>query len=495
MSDAPRITRRDVLGGAAAAGAGLVLGPAVARASATGGEASVFARHVGRLAPGTARLIVPGRPFSLAGVRWSAPGRARIELRARRAGGAWGPWASASVQGHDGDGVVDAGHVGEGLWTGRAAELELRCDRPVDDVSVSFVAAEARTGSDTAGAQAAAALPPATPVLPAGPGQPPIIARQAWAGPGDRPTHAPTYGEIELAFVHHTESPNGYGPGDVPGMLRAIYSFHVHGRGWWDIGYNFLVDHFGRIWEGREGGIDAPVIGAQAGDWNAISTGVAVLGTFIDAPPPPAALAALERLLAWKLSLHGLPVTGELAAVVQRSDVRYTQFRAGEQIHLPRIAGHRDADATDCPGDALYRRLPQLRPQVARLAGTPALVTLDAAVASLPSGPTLTTSGRLTRRGGAAIAGAPIQIQAIGDPSPLATATTGADGSFTATFTPRRSVLLRALHAPRPAAVSSLLVVQRAGPGVAPASLRISRPSWASSTARAGDGRARRRGR
>ena len=81
-----------------------------------------------------------------------------------------------------------------------------------------------------------------------------------------------------MAFVHHTENPNGYSAGEVPAMLRAIYAFHRYVNGWNDIGYNFVIDLYGRIFEARAGGIDEPVVGAHAGGYNLVSTGVAVLG-------------------------------------------------------------------------------------------------------------------------------------------------------------------------------------------------------------------------
>ena len=71
-----------------------------------------------------------------------------------------------------------------------------------------------------------------------------------------------------MAFVHHTENPNGYTAGEVPAMLRAIFVFHRYARGWNDIGYNFVIDLYGRIFEARAGGIDEPVVGAQAGGFN-----------------------------------------------------------------------------------------------------------------------------------------------------------------------------------------------------------------------------------
>jgi hypothetical protein len=447
------LTRRDALAGAAA-GAGALLHPALSRATAQRGG-GVFETPVGALAAGEVRTVRLGRAVALVAARWSGP--AGLQLRARRDDGRWGPWATAAA-GHEGDGVRGGDRVGEGMWTGATRELSVRSPGGAHAVSLVCVAAEGAALPDVA----PRALPGVGVALPAGPGQPPIIARQAWAGSSHPPRNGPFYGEIEMGFVHHTENPNGYTAAEVPAMLRAIYAFHVHGRGWFDIGYNFVVDHFGRIWEARAGGVDAPVIGAQAGDWNTISFGVALLGSFDSELPSPAALRALEHLLAWKMSLCGLPVRGRIAALVQRADVAFTQFRAGQHIHLPRIAGHRDGDATDCPGDAMYRQLPAMRTRVATLAGTPATITLIAELDELVTGPVLVLSGRLARRGGAPITRAPVTIeslQGVLPPALLASATTDGAGRFEATIVPRDSLLLRAVHAARPASVSALLPV------------------------------------
>jgi hypothetical protein len=206
-----------------------------------------------------------------------------------------------------------------------------------------------------------------------------------------------------MAFVHHTENPNGYGPGEVPALLRAIYRFHRYGRGWNDIGYNFVVDRFGRIFEARAGGFDEAVVGAHAGGYNYCSTGVAVLGEYgaIDISPP--AQAALARLLAWKLSLHGAPVPGRVTVRVNPAGAVYSRFPADAHVSLPRVAGHRDADATECPGNALYGELGAVRQQATALAGSPARVSVQATAAEL--------RGSLTTLAGAPLAGAPIELQ------------------------------------------------------------------------------------
>ncbi|MGA2012305.1 MAG: N-acetylmuramoyl-L-alanine amidase, partial [Solirubrobacteraceae bacterium] len=355
-----RLTRRDVIGGFAAAGAGALLGPPAARAAASPQGERVFSRRVGRVS-GLSEAIAPGRGFVLAGVQWSGPPGARIELRSRTGRGSWGRWGIASVRGHEPDrGVTGSALFGDGLWLGRSDAVQLRSSQPVDGVRVHFIAPQDATPA----VASAAALPLATPQLPAGGGQPPIIARSAWAGSAAAPSAGPYYGSVQLAFVHHSDNPNGYSEAEVPGMILSIYDYHRYVHGWFDIGYNFVIDAFGRVWEARAGGIDEPVIGAQAGGYNEVSTGVVILGTFMSVSPTPAAIAALERLLAWKLPLHGVPALGTVTVEVDPADAFYTPFEPGQRVPLPRIAGHRDGDTTDCPGDVLYGELASIRSAV-----------------------------------------------------------------------------------------------------------------------------------
>jgi hypothetical protein len=224
-----------------------------------------------------------------------------------------------------------------------------------------------------------------------------------------------------MAFVHHTENPNGYVPAEVPAMLRAIYAYHRFARGWNDIGYNFVVDLYGRIFEARAGGIDEPVVGAQAGGYNLASTGVAVLGSFIERPISPAARDALERLLAWKLSLHGLPAMGRVTVRVNPGGASFSKFPANAHVSLARISGHRDADSTDCPGNALYGEMPAIRARVRRLVGRPARATLTLLSATAPAagapgvpaaGAARTLAGTLELLDGTPVGGAPIAVQA-----------------------------------------------------------------------------------
>ncbi len=455
-----RLTRRAVLRGAAVAGAAALVNPSVSVA----GTGPVFTRYVGGLRAGETAPIDAARPFALVGVQWSGPATARIELRTRRvaAGGSWGPWVSASVGGHGPDRVTtSSGRFGEPIWTGPADVVQLRTAGAVNGVRLHFVADPGAI--DEGQASAAQAFPLAQPNLDAGPGQPPIIARAAWARGHAPPRHAPEYGTVKVAFVHHSETPNGYGPGQVPSILRSIFVFHRYVRDYFDVGYNFAVDAFGRIWEARAGGIDQAVLGAQAGGYNFESTGIVVLGSFSAAAPPPAALGALTALLAWKLALHGVPALGRVPVLVSADGASYTPYAPGSHVSLPRIAGHRDGDQTSCPGDALYARLPAIRPRVAALAGSPAHLTIAAPVPAQPSGTPVTVTGRLTDlHSGAPLAGAPLEVQqitGIDTATTIATLTTDADGGWSYTVTPAVNTLLRALHRTSPACVSDLVVL------------------------------------
>jgi hypothetical protein len=271
------------------------------------------------------------------------------------------------------------------------------------------------------------------------------------------------YATIKLAFVHHTVNPNGYSAAEVPVLLLGIFQYHRYVRGYWDIAYNFLIDLYGRVWEGRAGGIDSPVQGAHAGGYNGESTGVAVLGDFMNVVPSPAALAALERFLAWKLSLHGVPTHGRVTVVVNPSDAYYTPFAPGAHVSLPRIAGHRDGDQTDCPGNAFYARLPSIRPRVTALAGSAARLTLGVPGSGGIAGTAITASGQMQMLGSSQpVAAASIEVERLlrGRRLTLTTATTGSDGSWNAEISPSSNELVRALHRTHPAAVSDWIALE-----------------------------------
>ena len=143
-------------------------------------------------------------------------------------------------------------------------------------------------------------------------GQPPIIPRAAWGADQCPPRAAPraTAGSTS-AFVHHTVNANNYTPQESrrPSCWPSA-AITATRNGWDDIGYNFLVDRYGQVFEGRAAGSTEPSMGAHAHGYNSVSTGVAMIGSYSASPPPAAALRSLERVLAWKLSLAGVPARG-----------------------------------------------------------------------------------------------------------------------------------------------------------------------------------------
>ena len=178
--------------------------------------------------------------------------------------------------------------------------------------------------------------------------QPTIFSRAQWgADESIRDKGALRYGSISGGFVHHTVNANDYTEAQVPALLRSIYAYHVKSRGWSDIGYNFLVDRFGRIWEGRAGGIDRPVVGAHTLNYNDYSFAMSAIGNFDTVQPPDVMLRAYGQLFAWKLSLHGVNPAS-------------TSQKIGRGT-FPAINGHRDAGSTACPGRYLYAQLPLIR--------------------------------------------------------------------------------------------------------------------------------------
>lgn len=175
--------------------------------------------------------------------------------------------------------------------------------------------------------------------------------------------------DLKGVFVHHTAGTYNYTATEVPAILRGIHAFHVKARGWSDVGYNFLVDRFGRVWEGRAGGIDRAVLGAHTGGFNGRTFGVAAIGDFQRAEPTPELLAGLNAVIAWKFDLPGTVAVHYLdpfdSMILISVGGGVTRFDSGRVVLLLRISGHRDVGQTSCPGDLLYAELPELRAAVA----------------------------------------------------------------------------------------------------------------------------------
>lgn len=196
--------------------------------------------------------------------------------------------------------------------------------------------------------------------------RPRIVTRRGWGANERLRERKFVYTKrVKAAFVHHTASGNKYRCSQAPSLIRGIYRYHVRSMGWRDIGYNFLVDRCGNIYEGRAGGVAKSVLGAHTLGFNANSMGIAVLGSFGSAKPSSAAVKAIGRLTAWKLGLFGANPRGKTYLKSGGGN----RYRKGKKVRLNVISGHRDGFSTACPGWQLYRKLGSARKAAAHYQG------------------------------------------------------------------------------------------------------------------------------
>ena len=284
-------------------------------------------------------------PFNLVGLHWRGAGKVYFRTAGARG---WSPWRFARPEADD---LPDLGSAeakrargwkaGNPFWTGRANRIQYRLVGEVDRLRSYLVRSTASS----------------TPRVVARAARPPIVLRSGWGADETIVRSAPWYADrIGFAVVHHTAGAQPSTPAQSAAIVRAIQRYHVQGNGWNDIGYNFLVDRFGQVFEGRAGGITRNVVGAHAQGFNTGSVGVAVLGTYSSVGIEQRAKDALVALLAWRLDVaHVDPAS----SVVWRSGGN-PRYPAGTPVLLRAVSGHRDTGPTSCPGQILYNTLPEL---------------------------------------------------------------------------------------------------------------------------------------
>ncbi len=246
---------------------------------------------------------------------------------------------------------------------------------------------------------------------------PDIVTRQEWGADeslrGCRPAHYP----VQQLFVHLTVTNNT--PTDLNAEMRAIYHFHTQSRGWCDIGYNFVIGPDGTIFEGRwardyrrwethdsEDLEGRAVAGAHVSGFNSGSVGVSLMGNYsqVRLGERPETRESLVQLLAWEADRHNLD---------PESTHTYRNPETGVSKVLPRIAGHRDAGATACPGDYAYRALPNIRRDVAAettLQRSTTWLSLRPKVQEIAYGDDLVVRGRLKDEAGTPLPGRELSL-------------------------------------------------------------------------------------
>jgi hypothetical protein len=342
-------------------------GPA-GRASTLAAVGSGNRRDAAATRPALLTGVRHTRSFELVGVTWRAGtgGRLGVLLRTHGAHG-WTGWSALdpSAPAPDSDGPTTRAGT-EPSWTGPSDAYQLRVDvrsgRLPQDVRVELVdpgtsPADAAVGqaAPASSAQAAAA-------------QPTIYTRRQWGADEALRSGSPSYSPtIRTGFVHHTVNANDYTKAEVPAIIRGIYAYHTLSNGWSDIGYNFLVDKFGRLWEGRYGGMARPVIGAHTGGFNYDTFAVSAIGNFETASAPAAMTDAIAHLMAWKLSLSYRNPLGYATLTSVGGGTSKYSYGTNVKVHV--ISGHRDVGLTACPGINLYNKVPAIRTEVAALMG------------------------------------------------------------------------------------------------------------------------------
>ena len=308
---------------------------------------------------------LPATPFTMVGFVWAATSTRSptVQVRTRR-DGQWRPWGPLPTA-HARPGSASSDHTGtELVWVGRSDGVQFQVTGGIPSAMKLVLLYPQPLASDRSVPQVGPAGSELPSNLVTGPSstteqlRPAILSRavwgadESWRDPSPRYNHA-----FQQVHVHHTASSNDYDREDVPAMVRGMYRYHTYNLGWSDIAYNFLVDRFGRVWEGRAGGVTRRVRGAHTLGFNATSAGVAVIGNFDVAPAGRAITDAVASVAAWKLSRWSGDPLGMVRVVSEGSD----RFRDGRTVTLPVIDGHRDTNETACPGRNLYAQLPTIR--------------------------------------------------------------------------------------------------------------------------------------
>ena len=356
--------------------------------------------------------------FFVAGFTWTGgadlPDGVRIYLRVRE-NGSWSPWylSEAADSGRDdratpgtgefvtgGADAIQASVVGSSLPAG--LKLALVPSRPqgeevlgaddltttqaaptpviedasatenqgtqVDPVAMTLPASPASVtrpaaASFAAPAAAPAAVPVVAPAATTANGLPVAVTTRAeWGANASYMSWDPEYARAGHVVVHHTAGTNSYSAGQSASIVRGIYYYHAVVLDWGDIGYNFLVDKFGTVFEGRSGSVAAPAgrmsIGAHARGVNTGTMGISMMGDYSTVSPSDAQLSSVGKMAGWFLKRAGISdVTGWAGLHVWTTE----RYQAGSTISMPRILGHRDVGYTTCPGNVGYSKLGTIR--------------------------------------------------------------------------------------------------------------------------------------
>ena len=381
---------------AALADSNLPSGPITAEAAAESPDPQ------GPSVPVEPAVVIPKtdvEPFGLVAVSAAEPldPASKVKVRVRE-DGVWGAWEDLPVSEHAPDPnspEADRARYGtEPLLTDDANGVQVRIDTPDGDVPADTkvamlenptVAADAELTTTNLPANTAAAS--TTSAM-----QPPIITRAQWGADESKRGSVAYADTIKVAFVHHTTSTTNYTPEQAAAQMRNLYGWYVSGLHYSDMAYNFLVDRYGRLYEGRGGGVDKAVIGAHTAGFNVDTFAVSVIGNMDKDVLPPEQMTAMtdaiSSLLAWKLSMYQRDPNGS-ATLTSNWGGGTSKYAPGQKATTPVISGHGDIGSTACPGKYMFPQLPGIRASVltkmgASMIGVKAVATDWGAATPMP---------------------------------------------------------------------------------------------------------------
>jgi hypothetical protein len=340
--------------------------------------------------------------FTMFGFRWNGDGDPGIAVRVSADGSEWGAWTPVPGEPDGGPdpstGERTRSGVSAPIWAGDARYVQYRLAYEPDDLTLHFINTDALGSSRTAaavdprfvsgtttGTTTGTTDTTATDPVPRDEDEDrdrdrdrgrdededkedevkvkgvakDIIKRKKWDRKNDcKPRRKSKEGEVDAVVIHHTVNANNYSKNEAADMVLGICRFHRNGNGWDDIGYNFVVDRFGDIYEGRNGGIERANIGAQSLGFNNTTSGIANLGDFDKQKVPKDALKAQAKLIQWLAKVHDFDPSDKAKLKATEDSGEYDK---GDKAKVDAISGHQDLVSTDCPGRELYDQLKKLR--------------------------------------------------------------------------------------------------------------------------------------
>jgi len=351
-------------------------------------------------------ILLPAQtvsPFTLAGLTWVGPVSIGTEFKVRvRESGVWSAWFKLEYGeyqgvGKDGTESTDTRVGSDPLLTGLADGVEVimentsgvvpsqmkvtlvnsqvtKQDRNLGQQSIRMATTDTGMQSQAVAALVGAAVSPQGALV----ARPRIVTRAEWGADETWRDPVPRVGTTLLAgIVHHTASTNNYTADQAPAQMRNLYAYFTKSLNYADMGYNFLVDKYGTIYEGRSGcavgavdcdSASVPVQGAHTAGLNLNTFGVSAIGNYdVLAPENPGAMVeSIASLMAWKLAPYGLDPNAT-ASIMSTDTSGSSKFSAGQTAITQVISAHRDVGKTVCPGRYLYPYMAEIRARATTL--------------------------------------------------------------------------------------------------------------------------------